>query len=455
MSGDDGPTVDGDGGPTVDGDGGPTVGERLAGAVRNTDVRRDRLGLWLVAFLFIGVVVFITWKYVGTVILGLFVYYVTRPVFQRIHYRVESRTLSVVASLVAGALPVLLLVAWTLAIAVRSLSEFLDESSQGELVDLVEPYVDLTGVVADLRDVVRQVVADPARVTDLNLGPVLSDATDVVLSSLGTLFNAALHGFIVLIIAFYLLRDDYRIAAWARETFIPDDSVLEHYFVAVDRDLKNVFFGNILNALVTGLLGAVIYVLLNVFAPPEVAIPEPALVGLLVGAGSLVPVIGMKIVWVPIALFLTARSLLLAPETLWFPLTFAAVSVVVVDYIPDQLLRPYVSGRTLHVGAVMLAYTVGPLLFGWYGIFLGPFVLVVVFEFGRLLFPWLVSGTIPDVAPLAVDEPADTDEESVDERRASVEEAPVDDAASTADPSADDDTAGTTDGGEPTDREEE
>jgi predicted PurR-regulated permease PerM len=441
--------------PGADSKDGQTVGDRLVGTLRNVDVRRDRLGLWVVAFLFVGVLVFVTWTYVGTVVLGLFVYYVTRPVFERIHHRVASRTLSVVASLIAVALPVLLLVAWTLAIAVRSLSRFLDESSQSELVGLVEPYVDLTGVVADLRDVVRQVVADPARVTELNLGPVLSDATEVILSSLGTLFNAALHGFIVLIIAFYLLRDDYRIAAWARETFVPPDSMLERYFLTVDRDLKNVYFGNILNALVTGLLGAIIYVSLNVFAPPAVAIPEPALVGLLVGAGSLVPVIGMKIVWVPLALFLTARSLLLAPEALWFPITFAAVSVVVIDYIPDQLLRPYVSGRTLHVGAVMLAYTVGPLLFGWYGIFLGPLVLVVIFEFGRLLFPWLVSGTVPDVAPLSIEEPGETGRESVDESHEDAvgdDSHDADDGKPTADRPSGDDSAGTTDGGEPSDR---
>jgi len=46
--------------------------------------------------------------------------------------------------------------------------------------------------------------------------------------------------------------------------------------------------------------------------------------------------------------------------TYWFPTTFAVVSFVVVDTIPDLVLRPYVSGRTLHVRMVMLAYIVGP-----------------------------------------------------------------------------------------------
>jgi predicted PurR-regulated permease PerM len=117
----------------------------------------------------------------------------------------------------------------------------------------------------------------------------------------------------------------------------------------------------------------------------------------------------MKLVWVPIALLLIVDSLVTDPSTVWFPLLFAAVSTVVIDYIPDQLLRPYVSGRSLHVGAIMLAYIVGPLLFGWYGLFLGPLVLVVIWEFARIVVPWLAhperearSVTRPDEAPARV-----------------------------------------------------
>ncbi|MEF8853936.1 MAG: AI-2E family transporter, partial [Haloarculaceae archaeon] len=63
----------------------------------------------------------------------------------------------------------------------------------------------------------------------------------------------------------------------------------------------------------------------------------------------------------------------------------------VVDAIPDFALRPYVSGRSLHVGSVMIAYIAGPLLFGWPGIFLGPMLLVVVFQFVHIVLPELVA----------------------------------------------------------------
>jgi hypothetical protein len=77
------------------------------------------------------------------------------------------------------------------------------------------------------------------------------------------------------------------------------------------------------------------------------------------------------------------------------------VTVVIVDLLPDFVLRPYVSGRNLHIGLVMFAYILGPLLFGWYGIFLGPIILVLVFHFARVVLPELLVGKA--IRPVAVD----------------------------------------------------
>ena len=364
---------------------------------RLTDMNRGRVALWIVALAFVGVFGFIVWQYVGTVVVGVFAYYVTRPVFNRlIHPRIGSRTLAVAATLFTVGLPVLALVGWTVLVAIRSLADVLDSDVGGQLATILEPYADLNAILADFTETARTILADPMRIADLELGSSLTEVLDLLLGTVGQLFNVFVHAFIVLIITFYLLRDDYRMAAWARATFVPEESVLESYFVAVDRDLKNVYFGNILNALLTGFLAVFTFVALNLVSPPSASIPEPVLVGLLVGVASLVPVIGIKLVTLPLTAYLFALVALDGPTDVWFPVTFLAVSFVIVDYIPDQLLRPYVSGRTLHVGAVMLAYTLGPILFGWYGIFLGPLVLVVLFEFARIVVPWLLD---PDAPP--------------------------------------------------------
>jgi predicted PurR-regulated permease PerM len=358
--------------------------ERITTSLEAFRPSRMRGALWVVALGLIASLLYLGWLYVGTFIMGVFVYYVTRPVFRRINARVESRTLSVGLTLLVAAIPLLVIVGWALAILVNALGDVFDVDVFGELEALIQPYLD----IAALFD---EVLADPARLAEMGLGSILGG----VVSSLGTWIGEAvtvgIHGFIVLIIVFYLLRDDYRIARWGRNTFVEEGGILESYFATVDTDLHNVYFGNILNALLTGLLAATVYTALNWFAPASVVIPQAAFLGILVGAASLVPVVGIKLVTWPVGGYLLVRALWLNPQAVWFPVLFFVVSFVIVDYIPDQLLRPYVSGRTLHVGAVMLAYTIGPLLFGWYGIFLAPFLFVVVFEFARLVFPWLLD----------------------------------------------------------------
>jgi predicted PurR-regulated permease PerM len=356
-------------------------------------VDRERLTLWVVAVLLVVVLAFVAWTYVGTFVFGLFVYYATRPVMDRVSEAVPSRSLAAAVALLVFVVPSLLLFAYTLAVALGELLAFASADRVGAAVAVLEPYLPVSLVAGGVEAFVSAVVADPSQLEQLTTSETLGGVVDATLGSLGLLGNAGLHAFVVLVLSFYLLRDDYRIARWARTTFVREGSVVEGYFAVVDEDLRSIYFGNIVNAAFTGLLAAVVFNLLNLLAPAGVTIPQPTLFGLLAGVASLVPVVGIKLVWVPLAVALAVVSVTGDPTTLWFVALFVVVSVIVVDWIPDQLLRPFVSGRNVHIGAIMLAYILGPLLFGWYGIFLGPLVLVVVFEFARTVAPWLADPT--------------------------------------------------------------
>ncbi|WP_101297927.1 hypothetical protein [Halegenticoccus soli] len=43
---------------------------------------------------------------------------------------------------------------------------------------------------------------------------------------------------------------------------------------------------------------------------------------------------------------------------------------------------------------MLFAYLLGAAIFGWYGVFLGPLVLVVIVDFLRLVFPRLLRGDL-------------------------------------------------------------
>lgn len=403
------PTSDG---PVIDAGGGSRrpLGDRLPGGPLTPGIRLVRLVQWIATLVLVATLAYAAWRYVGTVVLGVFAYYVARPVFQRIDARVGSRTVALIVTPLAVALPVLLLVAWTVALLLGSLSRLLGIDLGDRTADLIQPYLDLTTLSVDLTTFVGAIVRDPARLADVQLGPDLSGITAAVVGTLEILFDVGLHGVVVVVIVFYLLRDDYRLAGWALDTFGSRGGVLEQYLVAVDTDLQDVYFGNVLNALLTGFLAVFAYLLLDVLAPPAVSIPEPVVLGLLVGGASLVPFVGIKLVTWPVAAYLFVRALLVSPASTWFAVVFLAVSSVVVDYVPDRLLRPFVSGRTLHAGGVMLAYVLGPLLFGWYGVFLGPLILVFVFEFARVVLPTLVDPERGDLAEVAVGDGRSADE---------------------------------------------
>ncbi|MFC7028674.1 AI-2E family transporter [Halomicroarcula sp. GCM10025710] len=190
--------------------------EVLAGGLLGQPVRRDRIVLWLAAIVLSLTVAYVAWRYVGTLIVGVFAYYVTRPVFARINDRIESRTLAVAVALVTVALPVLVLIGWTLYVAVRSLSNVVDSDIGDQVAGLIQPYGDLTAIGADVTRTVEAVIADPLLLTQMELESVLAGSFSLLSAVVVELFTIGLHAFIVLIITFYLLRDDYRIAGWAR-----------------------------------------------------------------------------------------------------------------------------------------------------------------------------------------------------------------------------------------------
>mgnify|MGYP000327280240 CR=1 FL=1 len=343
--------------------------------------------MWITFGLVLGLaLLYVVHRFVGTFVFGLFIYYATRRLYRRVRRRVGQPSVAAGISLVGLALPALLLLGYTLVVALQQLNRFVEEfdglgndSQIGELLDMADPYLDLPSVLDN-----------PATIID-NVGGMgtVTSTLESVLGYLGVVGTGLLHLFVMFALAFYLLRDGSRFAEWGSH-LTADRSVFEEFVAEVDESFDKVFYGNILNALITGVIGAIVFSLLNQIAPTAFDIPYPALTGLLAGGASLIPIVGMKLVYVP----MTGYLALLAGtsgEGWWFVVVFAAVSFVVVDVIPDLIVRPYVSGGKLHTGALMFAYILGPLVFGWYGIFLGPIILVLVSHFARIILPELAT----------------------------------------------------------------
>ncbi|GAB7012316.1 AI-2E family transporter [Halolamina salina] len=361
------------------------------------EVDKGRLAWGALGVALAGALVFIAYSFVGTFVFGLFVYYATRPIYRQLRRALDSPSLAAAVSLFALVLPALVLVGYALTIVLQEL----DRYAQTTTIDVEQLGIDpaLLDGIADPESLLQGGMVEMLTSADLSglLGSIES-----AFGTVAVLGIAGIHLFVMLAMAFYLLREDHRLARWFVRNFDDDRGTVRTFFGAVDRDFNSIFFGNILNAILTGTIAVIAYSVLNVFAPPGGSIPAAALVGMLAGIASLIPVVGMKLVYVPVALVLAIQSALAGTAGGFaFVVAFVAVSFVIVDTIPDLVLRPYVSGRSLHVGALMLAYTLGPLLFSWYGIFLMPMLLVFVVHFTRVVLPELISGEA--IEPYAVD----------------------------------------------------
>ena len=350
---------------------------------------RSRLAWAGVGAVCLGVVALFLHAFVGTFALGLFVYYAARPLHRRLRrYTTDDR---------AAVLTMLLLV-----VPALSLLAYVAVAALGELTALVGSEAAAT--------VLRQVAPGPDPVARLLRDPVtfLSEFEGIdavrtgalaVLAQVGVLTTALLHLTLALAFAFFCFRDDERLEAWFRREVGRRDSAAYAFLRAIDDDLETVYFGNLLTVLFVTGLAVVVYNGFAILGP--LSLPVPTLLALLTGLATFVPLVVGKLVYLPATAYLGLRAVE-TDVSLLFPLAFLVVCFLFLDLVPQSIVRPYVSGRTLHTGLILFSYVLGTALFGWYGLFYGPLLAVVVVQFANVALPDLLRARPVGPEPSAV-----------------------------------------------------
>ncbi|KAB1190575.1 AI-2E family transporter [Haloferax sp. MBLA0076] len=355
---------------------------------------RSTIGWIAVGLLLLGVVAWVAYSYLGWVLFGLFTYYVGRPITRRLSRWISSRSLAAGLTLTFIIVPILLFIAAFLSVALGQALTFLSSDA-------------VATVVANLPISTTGLPEDP-----VELVVALSQSTDVS-SALGqfgvavgafaaTLFNV----FLMLLFAFFLLIEDQKLSRWFQTNVLGTDSLATDYLRRVDRGLTSVFFGYTLTIFVIIVLAAIIYSVFNFLSPANLDIPSVMLLAVVTGVFTLIPLVGRSVVYAFIVGILAIDALQINPALLWIPIVFFLLMVLVFDNVVRTYIRPYLSGKTYDMGLVMFAYLVGPALFGWYGIFMGPLVMVVVVEF--------IVNVLPRFANVEPEEGDSVDDEPLD-----------------------------------------
>ncbi|WP_144799414.1 AI-2E family transporter [Halorubrum depositum] len=333
------------------------------------------------------IVGFIGYRFVAPLTVAVFLYYSTRRLFHRLErFRLPARVRAALSLSLIG-VPLIGLIGYTVLLVLIEARRFIEQYPVAEAVGAENSWV---GDLAELSNPTLDGVVAAYRSGQLDpLIEFVSEQAPLLASTLGGL---ALNLLIVVVVTYYLLLDGSKFHEWLL-TF-DDDAVVREYLETADAELEAVLYGNLLNVIAISIIAVVTYTAYNVVAPAPVEVPYPALAGALTGIASLIPVIGMKIVYVPLAAVTAVPTVLGGGDLalLAYVAGFLVVAAVVVDTIPDVVLRPYFSGKTTHVGLLMLAYIFGPVVFGFHGLFLAPIVLVLALTFADTALIRLLGG---------------------------------------------------------------
>nr|WP_144904320.1 AI-2E family transporter [Halobellus captivus] len=346
--------------------------------------------------LIVGVVTAaLAYEFIAPLTVSVFLYYSTRRyhgALRRFRLPASARAVVVLVSL---ALPLIILVSYATILLIVETRRFIEQYA---LIEVASENFEWFGGITELPEFTVQGLYDAYQSGDL--APFIDFATEHAEFLTTLVSEFFLNMFIVIIVTYYLLVDGHKVSRWLLR--FDDGAIVREYLEAVDDELEAVLFGNLLNVLAISLIAIGAFSIYNTFAPAAAEIPYPALVGALTGIASLIPVVGMKIVYVPVTL-VSALPIVLSgdPTNLLYIGVFAFVAVVVVDTIPDLILRPILSGKETHVGLLMLAYTLGPVVLGFYGLFFAPILLVIGLTFANTALPRLLGAPPSTQQPIA------------------------------------------------------
>jgi len=339
--------------------------------------------IWIATgLLLLALVFYMLFPFINVLIYGLFIYYISRPIYRRINKHVSHGFMSAFASLFWVTLPILAVIIYTVLIASTELSGILSD-----------PRVDAVGGIKSLISSASALASDiePAELLNLirenkNIGEYFFG---VGLTVLSLVFKLILS----FIAAFVFLRDEGRFRKWFVKSFLTkDESIAEDFFTDIDNAISHVFTGSILTAGITAIVASLLFTILNIIAPHEAfMIPYPLLLGILCGLANLIPAIGIKLVWVPLFLYITANAIIahVIMSGVLYLIVFLVLINLLVDSFPEYLIRPYTSGGRVEPGILLFAYIFGPLVFGISGLFIGPIIVICAASFVEKVLPRL------------------------------------------------------------------
>ena len=177
-------------------------------------------------------------------------------------------------------------------------------------------------------------------------------------------FGFIINLFIVLYLLFFLVRDGDKLSRRIRSAIPLDAEQQRHLFSKFTTVIRATVKGNIVIAILQGVLGGLIFWFLGVHAPVLWAVSMAFL--------SLLPAVGSALIWVPVAIYFFVTG------AIWKGVVLIAFGVLVIGLV-DNILRQILVGKdTKMPDYVVLISTLGGMAtLGLNGFVIGPVIAAI------------------------------------------------------------------------------
>jgi predicted PurR-regulated permease PerM len=344
---------------------GHTTATKTLAAAKTGAIFEDRvlIGFVIAATLAMA---WISWPFFGAILWALVVTIAFAPVHDRLALRFPKRRNSL-------ALLTLLMVIALVIVPAFVVGSLMVEEAVRTYNSLQSREIDLGNIIRDIDAAIPalwQVYVDRYITADMNdlqarLSSILTGGLQLIAGQAVSIgqraFNFALALGVMLYLTFFLLRDGRQLTRRIGETvpMHPEQrrALFEKFTTVVRATVK----GSIIVAIVQGILGGVIFAILDIRAA--------LLWGVVMGLLALIPAVGTGLVWAPVGIYL------LVTGSVWQGMVLLLCGIFIISMV-DNVLRPILVGQDTRMpDYVVLISTLGGLsVMGINGLIVGPVI---------------------------------------------------------------------------------
>lgn len=284
------------------------------------------------------------------------------PLFTYLHQKLRlPKTISAIAAIIVSILVMSIPLSIIITLLIRETSDVLafiqaNAGIRNELTQTVYGYLNQWGIST------QSLELEVNKYIVTTLGFVSTSLTAILSQTFGLILN----GLLTLLVTFYFLLHKETIIRYVSNVNLLCQADTERLTSRATEVIIATIRGNFVVIVIQAVLGGVGFAIFG--------LSSPVLLGVLYGLASLIPVVGITLVWFPGAAYLIVTGNLVSGIGI-------AAWCIISNLFMDNVMGPkIVAGKTrLHPLLILFGVLGGIQLFGLFGIILGPTIIALSF----------------------------------------------------------------------------